>query len=222
LSAKILQGQPAMTERPGKNLPPVDLDSERAKAEKAVGRHLSDTDLASYLMYPKVFAEFAAHQRHYGDVSTLSTPVFFNGMTQGEEVAVAIDAGKTLVIRLQGSADIIDDEGEAKKLFFELNGQPRLVRIDKQAVAGTAAVKRERKKAEDGNADHIGAPMPGNVVTVSVKPGQKVRRGDPLVSIEAMKMETVVRAERDATVAEVLAVPAMVVAPKDLLVTLTA
>ena len=222
LSAKILQGQPAMTERPGKNLPPVDLDSERAKAEKAVGRHLSDTDLASYLMYPKVFAEFAAHQRHYGDVSTLSTPVFFNGMTQGEEVAVAIDAGKTLVIRLQGSADIIDDEGEAKKLFFELNGQPRLVRIDKQAVAGTAAVKRERKKAEDGNPDHIGAPMPGNVVTVSVKPGQKVRRGDPLVSIEAMKMETVVRAERDATVAEVLAAPAMVVAPKDLLVTLTA
>ena len=215
LSNKILQGRKPLVERPGKGLAPVDLEAERAKAAKAIGRHLSDSDLASWLMYPKVFTEYAAHHRHYGDVSQLPTPVFFNGLAQGEEIAVAIDAGKTLVIRLQGSAEITDDDGDAKKLFFELNGQPRLVRIDK---AGVASTRRERPKAEDGNPDHIGAPMPGTVVTVSVKPGQKVRRGDPLVSIEAMKMETVVRAERDAVVAEVHATPGMAVAPKDLLV----
>jgi pyruvate carboxylase len=217
LSDKVLQGAKPFMARPGKDLPPVDLEAERATAEKAIGRQVSDTDLASWLMYPKVFAEYAAHQRHYGDVSQLPTPVFFNGLAQGEEIAVAIDAGKTLVIRLQGSADIADDEGEAKKLFFELNGQPRLIRIDKAGAAGT---RRERPKAEDGNPDHIGAPMPGTVVTVSVKPGQKVRRGDPLVSIEAMKMETVVRAERDATVMELIATSGMAVGPKDLLLRL--
>jgi pyruvate carboxylase len=217
LSDKVLQGAKPFMARPGKDLPPVDLEAERATAEKAIGRQVSDTDLASWLMYPKVFAEYAAHQRHYGDVSQLPTPVFFNGLAQGEEIAVAIDAGKTLVIRLQGSADIADDEGEATKLFFELNGQPRLIRIDKAGAAGT---RRERPKAEDGNPDHIGAPMPGTVVTVSVKPGQKVRRGDPLVSIEAMKMETVVRAERDATVMELIATSGMAVGPKDLLLRL--
>jgi pyruvate carboxylase len=217
LSDKVLQGAKPLMARPGKDLPPVDLEAERATAEKAIGRQVSDTDLASWLMYPKVFTEYAAHQRHYGDVSKLPTPVFFNGLAQGEEIAVAIDAGKTLVIRLQGSADIADDEGEAKKLFFELNGQPRLIRIDKAGAAGT---RRERPKAEDGNPDHIGAPMPGTVVTVSVKPGQKVRRGDPLVSIEAMKMETVVRAERDATVMELIATSGMAVGPRDLLLRL--
>ena len=223
LADKILQGAVPLTDRPGKNLAPVDLDAERARAEKVIGRHLNDRDLASWVMYPKVFTEYAAHHRHYGDISQLPTPAFFNGLEQGEEIAVAIDPGKTLVIRLQGTADVDDDEGEAKKLFFELNGQPRLVRIEKTHVAGGAAASRRvRHKAEDGNPDHVGAPMPGSVVTVAVRVGQRVHRGDPLVSIEAMKMETIVRAERDATVAEVHAAPGMAVSPKDLLVRLAA
>ncbi|MDD2947921.1 MAG: pyruvate carboxylase [Rugosibacter sp.] len=218
LSDKILQGKKPMAERPGKGLAAVDLDAERLIAEKTVGRHLNDQDLASWLMYPKVFTEFCTHHSKYGDVSQLPTPVFFNGMAEGDEVSVSIDAGKTLVIRLQGSADITDDEGDAKKLFFELNGQPRLVRIEKAGVA-LAQTRRERPKAEISNPAHIGAPMPGTIVTVSVKPGQKVKRGDPLVSIEAMKMESVVRAERDMTIAEVFAKKGQLVNPKDLLLT---
>jgi pyruvate carboxylase len=217
LSDKILQGKTPMTDRPGKNLPPVDLEAERAKAEKAVGRQMNDYDLASHLMYPKVFAEFAAHHRHYGDVELLPTPVFFYGLKPGDELSVDIDPGKSLVMRLQGMADVLDDEGEGTKLFFELNGQPRTMRI---AKAGAAGGRRERPKIEEGNPDHVGAPMPGSVVTVSVKVGQKVRRGDPLVSIEAMKMETVVRAERDGVVDEVAVAPGMVVNPKDLMVKL--
>ena len=219
LSEKVLKGQAPLADRPGKYLPPADFDAERARAEKVVGRHLNDDELASYLMYPKVFAEFAAHHRQYGDVEQLPTPAFFYGLTQGEEIAVEIDPGKTLLIRLQGTADITDDEGEAKKLFFELNGQPRLVRVAKGSASGA---RRERRKVDDGNPDHVGAPMPGTVVTVAVKAGQKVRKGDLLLSIEAMKMETVVRAERDATVAEVHASPGMAVSPKDLLVGLRA
>lgn len=216
LSDKVLQGKKPMAERPGKGLAAVDLEAERLIAEKTIGRQVNDQDLASWLMYPKVFTEYCAHHSKYGDVSQLPTPVFFNGMAEGDEVSVSIDAGKTLVIRLQGSADITDDEGDAKKLFFELNGQPRLVRIEK---AGVAQTRRERPKAEISNPAHIGAPMPGTIVTVSVKPGQKVKRGDPLVSIEAMKMESVVRAERDMTIAEVFAKKGQLVNPKDLLLT---
>jgi pyruvate carboxylase len=220
LSDKILQGKKPMTERPGKGLAAVDLDAERLVAEKTVGRQVNDQDLASWLMYPKVFTDYCAHHSKYGDVSQLPTPVFFNGMAAGDEVSVSIDAGKTLVIRLQGSADVLDDEGDAKKLFFELNGQPRLVRIEKASVA-QAQARRERPKADINNPAHIGAPMPGTIVTVSIKPGQRVKRGDPLVSIEAMKMESVVRAERDMTIAEVFAKKGQLVNPKDLLLTVT-
>ena len=218
LSDKILQGKSPLVDRPGKHLVAVDLEAERAKAEKAIGRSLTDNELASYLMYPKVYIEFAAYRRQFGHVDLLPTPVFFNGLGQGEEISVEIGQGKTLIIRLQGSAEIIDDDGEGVKLFFELNGQPRLIRV---AKVGANLVRRERPKAEEGNSAHVGAPMPGTVVTVSVKVGQKVRRGDPLVSIEAMKMETLVRADREGTVAEVHAVPAMTVTSKDLLVKFT-
>jgi pyruvate carboxylase len=165
-------------------------------------------------MYPKVFAEFAEHQRHYGNVSALPTPVFFYGLHERDEVAVDIDMGKTLVIQLTGRQD--DDEEGVAHLFFELNGQPRPTHVPK---AGLAA-KKAHLKAQDGNPNHVAAPMPGAVATVSVKPGQKVSRGSPLLSIEAMKMETAVTAERDGTVARVLVAPGDRVEPKDLLIEL--
>ena len=214
LQKKILKGKAPIEGRVGAHLPDVDLEATRATAEKAVGRHIDDNDLASYLMYPKVFAEFAEHQRHYGNVSVLPTPVFFYGLHEKEEVAVDIDPGKTLVIQLTGRQD--DDAEGVAHLFFELNGQPRPMHVDKAGLAK----KKAHAKAQDGNPNHVAAPMPGAVVIVSVTPGQKVSRGSPLVSIEAMKMETAVTAERDATVVRVLVAPGDRVEPKDLLVEL--
>jgi pyruvate carboxylase len=215
LQAKVLKGQKPIEGRVGAHLPAVDLEAERAKAEKAVGHQLGDTDLASYLMYPKVFADYADHQRKYGDVSVLPTPVFFYGLHERDEMAVDIDKGKTLVVRLTGQTQV-DDEGEVK-LFFELNGQPRPMRIGKTGMEGA---KKAHPKAQDGNPNHVPAPMPGAVSTVAVKPGQKVSKGSPLVSIEAMKMETAITADRDATVVKVLVHPGDRVEPKDLLVEL--
>jgi pyruvate carboxylase len=215
LQAKILKGQQPIEGRVGAHLPSVDLEAERAKAEKAVGHQVNDTDLASYLMYPKVFADYADHVRKYGDVSVLPTPVFFYGLSEKDEMAVEIDKGKTLVVRLTGQTEVAD-EGEVR-LFFELNGQPRPMRV---ARAGLESAKKSRPKAEEGNANHVPAPMPGAVATVAVKPGQKVSKGSPLVSIEAMKMETAITADRDATVIKVLVSPGDRVDPKDLLVVL--
>jgi pyruvate carboxylase len=215
ITKRVLKGDTPVQGRMGAFLPEADLDAVRAQGEDAAGRKLSDTDLASYLMYPKVFTDYAKHVRQYDDVSVLPTPVFFHGMRDGEEIAVEIDRGKTLVVRLTGVSEM-DEDGQVR-LFFELNGQARVVRVPK---AGVASLAKQRQKAEDGNAAHVGAPMPGSVGMVSVKTGQPVKKGDPLVSIEAMKMESVIRAERDATVKAVHVKHGDAVAAKDLLLEL--
>ena len=215
LSKKILKGAKPLKGRAGKFMPPADLDATRAEAEKIVGHKITDRDLASYLMYPKVFSDYAAHLRDYEDVSVLPTSAFFYGLKDREEIAVDIARGKTLVIRLQGNAEL-DDEGHVR-LFFELNGQSRVVRVPK---AGVAITVKQKPKVEAGNASHVGAPMPGAIVTVSVKVGQPVKKGDPLVSIEAMKMESMLRAEQDAVIKAIHVKPGDAVAAKDLLLEL--
>jgi pyruvate carboxylase len=212
LTKKILKGAKPLKGRAGKFMPAADLDGKRQEAEKIVGHKISDRDLASYLMYPKVYCDYAAHLHEYDDVSVLPTSAFFYGLKDREEIAVDIARGKTLVIRLQGNAEM-DDEGHAR-LFFELNGQSRVVRIPK---AGVAATTKQKPKIDPSNAKHIGAPMPGTIITVSVKAGQSVKKGDPLVSIEAMKMESMLRAERDGIVNAVHVKPGEIVSAKDLL-----
>ncbi|MBK1680977.1 pyruvate carboxylase [Rhodocyclus tenuis] len=216
LQARILKGREPIDGRVGAHLPPVDLEQARRSAAQVVGRQISDADLASWLMYPKVFAEFAEHRRRHGDVSVLPTPVFFYGLGDKDEMSVELEPGKTLVVRLLGRSEAPED-GEAK-LFFELNGQPRPLRI---AHAGQQALKRTRPKAEDGNPAQVAAPMPGMVSAVAVKAGQKVARGSLLLSVEAMKMETAITAERDATVVRVLVAAGDRVDAKDLLLELS-
>jgi pyruvate carboxylase len=214
LETKILKGHKPLAGRAGDFMPPVDLDASRKELEHAIGRHPSNTDLASYLMYPKVFKDYAEHRREFGDVSLLPTSPFFYGLQDREEIAIDIDKGKTLVVRQTGRSEAPDEEGKIK-VFFELNGQPRTARI---AKAGAAATGKARSQADAANPNHIGAPMPGMVVTVSVKPGQKVARGAPLLSIEAMKMETMLTADLDGVIKAVHVKPGEVIAVKDLLV----
>ncbi|CAA7623108.1 pyruvate carboxylase [Magnetospirillum sp. SS-4] len=213
LQRKVLNGASPITVRPGAVLPPTDLDAARAEAEKKAGRRISEEELASYLMYPKVFTDYALHQRHFGDVSTLPTDVFFYGMQPGQEISIDLEKGKSLIVRFLAIAE--PDEGGECKVFFELNGQPRTVKVADRKVA---PVRVARPKAEPGNANHVAAPMPGLVVSVAARPGQEVEKGDLLVAIEAMKMETAVRAERAGTVASVAVTPGTQVEAKDLLV----
>lgn len=212
LQKKVLKGEAPLKGRAGDSLPPVDLEAKRAEAEKATGRQIDDNDLASYLMYPKVFKDYAAHRGHYGDVSLLPTPAFFYGLAQGEEIAVDLERGKSLIISQQGTAGP-DEEGMVK-VFLELNGQSRVIRVPKAGLANAKA----KPQAEDGNPKHLGAPMPGTIVTVAAHAGQKVAKGDPLVSIEAMKMETMLTAERDGVVKAIHARHGEPVNAKDLLV----
>ncbi len=211
---KVLKGEKPITVRPGSLLEQADLDAERTKAAEATGRDMDDADLAAYLMYPKVFTDFEKAQQQYGPTSVLPTPVYFYGLEAGDEILVDLEPGKTLVLRCQAFGET-DEKGE-QKVFFELNGQPRIIKVPDRAhgAAGSAAMR----KADAGNEAHVGAPMPGVISTVTVKPGQTVSAGDVLLSIEAMKMETALHAERDGTISEVLVSPGSQIDAKDLLV----
>ena len=212
---KVLKGEAPMTERPGARLPPVDLEATRARVSADLdGLALDDEDLCGYLMYPKVFLDYMGRHRAYGPVRVLPTGVFFYGMAPGDAISVEIDPGKTLEILLQAVSET-SDEGEVK-VFFELNGQPRMIRVPDRSLG--AALTRLR--AEDGNPAHVGAPMPGSVAAIAVTPGTVVRPGDLLLSIEAMKMETALHAECEAVVMAVHVTPGSQIDAKDLLIEL--
>ena len=213
LQAKVLKGREPLTDRPGAVLAAADLEAERAVAAKKLGRSVGDAELASFLMYPKVFIDFAKHRAHFGNVSTLPTRNFFYGMQVGEELSVDLERGKTLVIRLVAVSAPHDDG--TRTVFFELNGQPRSVTITEH---GKVASRPRTRKAEAGEEKQVGAPMPGKVVTVVAAVGHAVKRGDTLVTLEAMKMEALVRSDQDGEIAEVLVRPGQSVDAKDLLV----
>ena len=216
IQKKILKGEKPSTKRPGEELDPVDLEAVRADlSEQLDGMTIDNEDLNGYLMYPKVFLDYMGRHRVYGPVRTLPTHTFFYGMTPGEEISAEIDPGKTLEIRMQARS-ATNEDGEAK-VFFEINGQPRTIRVPDRKIASAVA---KMAKAEAGNPNHIGAPMPGVVATVAAQVGKKVKEGDLLLTIEAMKMETGIHAERDAVVKAVYVTPGGQIDAKDLLIEL--
>jgi pyruvate carboxylase len=212
LQRKVLRGRAPLEGRPGETLPPANLEAERAAVEKAIERKASERDLASYLMYPDVFVTFAKHASAYGDVSSLPTDVFFYGMTPGQEISLEIERGKTLIVRYIAMSEP-DGEGR-RKVFFEMNGQPRTVSVDDRRLGDQRVVRR---KADPADPSQVGAPMPGLVVRLSVEEGQAVEAGTALLTIEAMKMQTVLYAERRGVVRSILATPGTHIEAQDLL-----
>jgi pyruvate carboxylase len=212
LQRRVLRGRKPLTERPGAALPPADFGRTREELQKQLRRPVDDREVVTQLLYPRVFPEFAAHEQKYSDTSVLPTPVFFYGLEPGEEISVDIEKGKTLIIRFLTVGDA-NAEG-SRVVFFELNGTPREVVVQDRSLA---AQVRRRPKAEPGNPQHLAAPMPGLVASVLVTAGKEVAPGEKLFTLEAMKMETTVYAERAGTVAEVLVGPATQVEAGDLL-----
>ena len=173
--------------------------------------------MLSHLLYPEVFQQFAAHRREYADVSGLPTPQFFYGLEPGEEVAVDIEPGKRLIVKFLAVGSPHPDG--TRTVFFELNGQPRDVTVQDRSLEPDAAAA---VKADPADENQVGSPMPGMVVTVAVQPGDRVKAGQKLLTIEAMKMQTNLAAERDGVVKAVNVAAGSQVAAGDLLVTLEA
>ncbi len=213
LQKKVLRAREPIRVRPGSLLDPVDLDSEREKLDNGNEHPVTSFDLASYLMYPKVFTEFRRHREEYGDVGVLPTHVYFYGMQPEEELVTTMDDGRKVVIRHLTTGET-DDRGY-RRVFFEVNGQPSSVLVQDRS---SESAHHENEQADSTNPKHVGAPMPGVISTISVDVGQQVQRGDTLLTMEAMKMETSITAERDATIKRVLARIGEQFDAKDLLV----
>jgi pyruvate carboxylase len=212
LQKRILKGRAPVKGRAGESLPPANFDEAAEKVRGMIAREPTRRDCLSYLLYPKVYQEYTAHAREYSDTSKLPTPVFFYGQEVGEEFSVDIEEGKTLIIKFLTVSEPHADG--TRTVFFELNGQPRDVSVVDQSLEASAA---KSVKADAADPKQVGAAMPGMVVTVAVKAGDKVKKGQKLFTVEAMKMETTVSSEVEGRVADVLVKPGSRVEAGDLL-----
>ncbi|HET7753712.1 MAG TPA: pyruvate carboxylase [Anaeromyxobacteraceae bacterium] len=215
LQKVILKGETPLTVRPGELLEPADLEAVRREAAEKMGQPISDATLASWLLYPAVTADLLRHLQEYSDTSVVPTPQFLYGLEPGQETMIEIEPGKTLIVRLANVGPLAKDG--TREVYFELNGESRAVTVKDASAAKDDSA---RVKAEKGNPKHVGAPMPGKVVKVSVKTGDDVKAGQVLFITEAMKMETSVKAKADAKVAEVRFKEGQKVEKEDLFVVL--
>ena len=195
----VLKGKKPLTERPGKSLAPVDFEAIRQKLTDAGYKH-EDEDINAYCQYPKVFKDFNETVKKYGDVNVLDTPTFFFGMKKNEEVHVEIEEGKDLIITLINISD--PDDSGVRTITFMFNGAEREIQVQDKSVDMKTVTRR---KADPDKAGDIGATLSGSVVKVLVTKGQKVKKGEPLVVTEAMKMETTITSPIDGTVGEIYA-----------------
>ncbi|MEJ7528880.1 pyruvate carboxylase [Staphylococcus hominis] len=209
----ILKGQQPLTERPGEYLKPVDFDEIREQLQDKNYGEVTEQDIISYVVYPKVFDQFIQTRQQYGNLSLLDTPTFFFGMRNGETVEIEIENGKRLIIKLETISEA--DENGNRTIYYVMNGQARRITIKDENIKTNANVK---PKADKTNPNHIGAQMPGSVTEVKVSVGDEVKVNQPLLITEAMKMETTIQAPFNGVIKKVTVGNGDAIATGDLLI----
>ena len=195
----ILKGENPLTCRPGELLEPADFVLKKDELEKKLGHKVSERDVLSAILYPGVFEEFDRFRQEYSDTSVLPTPVFFYGLDIGDEVTIDIEAGKTLIVKLNAIGRVREDG--TRHIYFELNGEPRSATVKDFSVETDES---SHVKADPDNGHEIGAPMPGKIFKMMVNIGDEVTEGDVLLVTEAMKMETNVKAKKAGVIRELV------------------
>ncbi|MCI2788522.1 pyruvate carboxylase [Staphylococcus warneri] len=213
LQKVILKGQTALENRPGEYLEPVDFEEVKQKLVSLQNTEVTEQDIISYVLYPKVYKQFITTKEQFGDLSLLDTPTFLFGMRNGETVEIEIDTGKRLIIKLETISE--PDENRQRTIYFSMNGQARRIYIKDENVKANVNVK---PKADKTNPSHIGAQMPGSVTEVKVAVGDKVKANQALLINEAMKMETTVQAPFDGVIKRVTVSSGDAIATGDLLI----
>lgn len=215
LRSKVLRDMPRIDGRPGATLPP--LDFEKLKTDlKEDYPDVNDRDVMSAALYPQVTKDYLGFREQYGPVDKLETRVFLTGPKVGEEFEVTIQKGKTLGVKTLAMAEDLTEAG-LREVFFELNGTLRSVFIKDKEASKEIQV---HPKAVKTDSKQVGAPMPGTVIDVRVKVGEKVEKGMPLVILSAMKMETVVQSPVAGVIKTIEIAMNMKLEAQDLLITL--
>lgn len=213
LQRLILKGKEPLTVRPGSLAEPVDFKAIKEELTEILAKEPADEEVLSYIMYPQVFLNYRQNVEKYGDVTMLDTATFFHGMRTGESIEVQIEKGKTLIVKLNQIGEPNSDG--VRPLYFELNGQGREIEVKDASVTSTSAV---RKKAEPTNKHHISATMSGSVLEIAVKKGDPVVKGQALITTEAMKMETTIKATVDGIVDQIYVTDGDIIESGDLLI----
>lgn len=190
--------RPKLDKRPGLFLKPVDFTAVREELASRYGNTITECDVASYIMYPKVYEEYRKIVDKYSDLSVLPTRYFLKALDIGEEMVVDIEQGKTLIIKLLAIGEISKKTG-TREVFFELNGEMRSVTVDDKTIS---IENTARPKATQPN--DVGAPMAGVVIETRVSKGTEVKKGDPIAVLSAMKMEMIISSPVSGFVGEVL------------------
>jgi pyruvate carboxylase len=201
--------------RPGLHAAKIKLDDVRDELDGKLKRKPTEDDVWSYLMYPDVFLKFAEFRKSFGDVSALPSPAYFYGLQQKQEIHVDLEEGKTLFIQLVNLTE--PDSSGQQTAIFDLNGYPRHTAVTNHALAREVVT---RPKANPAEPAQIGAPMPGMVASIAVTLGQKVKEGETLLTLEAMKMFAAISAPAAGTIQEICVKVGESVESKDLLVRL--
>ncbi len=196
LQRAILRGKKPLDVRPGELMPQADFEETSKRLQVKLGHSINNHDTISALLYPGVFEDFDKHRSLYGDISIIPTHAFYYGMEPGDEITVEIEEGKTILIKLFAMGELEPDG--SKPLLFEINGQPRPVRVPDKSIAGTLI--KTRPRADINNPDEVGAPLSGKIVKFFVKEGDNVVHDQPLFVIEAMKMQTNIKALKDGAI----------------------
>jgi pyruvate carboxylase len=215
LQQVVLGSHKPIRGRPGANLPPLNLKKVSQELASKLKREAKDDDLYSHLMYPEVFVDYAKFSRDYDDVSVIPTSAFFYGLKAGEEINVSIEEGKILFIKLINVG--APDKDGRRTISFELNGMPREASIMDRSVQPKV---KARVKADPADALQIGAPIPGMITSLGISVGTKVAKGDKLLTLEAMKMQTTIYSTSDGVVDEIFCQMGDSVESKDLLIKL--
>lgn len=216
LQEVVLKGEPAITARPGSLLPPEDFDAIKEHIKNDLGvENPTQRQALSYALYPKVFDDYVNHVKDFNDVSELESDVFFYGLNIGQECEVEIEEGKNLTIKLVDIGEPKEDGMRA--LTFELNGMLRDVDIKDNNYTGLI---KSVEKADMNDPYQIGASIPGKVVKLLVKKGDEVEVNQPLIVIEAMKMETNIVAKSAGVINDIKVAVNDMVVDKQLLIQL--
>ncbi|KRM89175.1 pyruvate carboxylase [Liquorilactobacillus vini] len=215
LQKVVLKGQPAITVRPGSLAKPVDFTKIANELKQKIKHQPTSEEVLSYILYPEVFLDYTKSSEQFGALSVLDTMTFFQGMRSHELLHVLFGKGKTLIIKLNSISEA--DEDGNRSLFFNLNGQPQQIVIHDNSQKSKV---RKALKAEPTNPNQIGATLSGSVLKILVAKNQKVKKGDPLVVTEAMKMETTIKAPLTGKISHVYVKAGDVLEAQDLLLEL--
>ncbi|MDD7215442.1 MAG: pyruvate carboxylase [Firmicutes bacterium] len=192
----VLKGRKPITCRPGELLEPEDFDAIRKKLQEELGLEGNDKEVISYALYPKVFEDYVKSIRKDGNFRYMGSDIFFHSLAEGETCEVKMGEGRVLIVRLQ-EVRPVDSEG-MREAIFEVNGNRRIIKIKDKTV--TANSSNSVLYANEDDPMEIGANIPGNIIKVLVKEGEKVEANQPIAVIEAMKMETNILASAAGTV----------------------